>query len=199
MQERKSRPSPFRRWRPIRTFLRNEEGVSAIEFAFIAPLMLVVYFGCVELSFLMRADRKVTATAASLSDLTTRLVTVNDADMQELYNAATVLMQPYPVTQTRMRITSVVDNGDGQQRVAWSDGHGMTARAEDSLVTIPEGILPSPGSLIMTEVEYDYQSPTGIVLYNSMTMSDTFYLRPRRVTDIARVRQSNTNAFGPGT
>lgn len=199
MQERKSRPSPFRRSRPIRTFLRNEEGVSAIEFAFIAPLMLVVYFGCVELSFLMRADRKVTATAASLSDLTTRLVMVNDADMQELYNAATVLMQPYPVAQTRMRITSVVDNGDGQKRVAWSDGHGMTARAEDSLVTIPEGILPSPGSLIMTEVEYDYQSPTGIVLYNSMTMSDTFYLRPRRVTDIARVRQSNTNAFGPGT
>lgn len=184
-----------------RSFLRNQEGVSAIEFAFIAPLMLMVYFGCVELSFLMRADRKVTAAAASLGDLTTRLVMVTNTDLEELLEAAAVLMEPYPVGDTRIRITSVVDNGDGQQRVAWSDGHNMTARAEGTSVTIPDGILPSPGSLIMTEVEYDYASRTGIFLNQALTMSDTFYLRPRRVTEITRLRGEGSdecvNTGGP--
>lgn len=183
---------------PWRRFFHNQDGVSAIEFAFIAPLMLLVYFGCVELSFLMRADRKVTATAASLGDLTTRLVMVTDNDLEELLEAATVLMEPYPVGDTRIRITSVVDNGDGQQRVAWSDGHNMTARTEGSVVTIPEGILPSPGSLIMTEVEYSYQSRTGIVLHEALTMSDTFYLRPRRVTEITRLRDESGSCSNTG-
>ncbi|MFN4023435.1 MAG: TadE/TadG family type IV pilus assembly protein [Hyphomonas sp.] len=192
-----SRLSPrwYRKRRTLKGMLRNEEGISAVEFAFIAPVMLLIYFGCVELSFLMRADRKVSATAASLGDLTARLAMVTDGDLRELYNAAGVLMQPYPVADARMRITSVVDNGDGEKRVAWSEGHNIAPRAVNSLVTVPDGIVPSPGAIILTEVEYDYQSNIGFVLSEPMTMKDRFYLRPRRVHVIDRV--GNSGAFGP--
>lgn len=185
--------------RTLMGMLRNQDGISAVEFAFIAPLMLLIYFGCIELSFLMRVDRKVTATAHSLGDLTARLATVTDEDMRELYNAATVLMQPYPAAQTRMRITSVVDNGNGQTRVAWSDGHNLPDRMVGSLVTIPEGIVPSPGSIILTEVEYDYSSNIGFVINSTMTMKDTFYLRPRRVTNIERTSGGGSGGFGPAS
>lgn len=192
-----SRLSPrwYRKRRTLKGMLRNEEGISAVEFAFIAPVMLLIYFGCVELSFLMRADRKVSATAASLGDLTARLAMVTDGDLRELYNAAGVLMAPYPAADARMRITSVVDNGDGEKRVAWSEGHNVAPRAVNSLVTVPDGIVPSPGSIILTEVEYDYQSNIGFVLSQPMTMKDRFYLRPRRVHVIDRV--GNAGAFGP--
>ncbi|MBU3922209.1 MAG: pilus assembly protein, partial [Alphaproteobacteria bacterium] len=96
------------RWRGIQGIWYNEKGVSAVEFALIAPVMILIYFGCIELSLLMRADRRVTSTASSLGDLTARLVTATDADMQELYSAAAVIMQPYPVQAASMRITSVV-------------------------------------------------------------------------------------------
>ncbi|WP_267878712.1 MULTISPECIES: TadE/TadG family type IV pilus assembly protein [Hyphomonas] len=178
--------------------MRNEDGVSAVEFAVIAPLMVLIFFGCIELSFLMRADRRVTATASSLGDLTSRLATVTDADMRELYNAATVMMQPYPASETRMRITSIEDNGNGQKRVKWSDGHEMTPRAVNSLVNIPDGIVPSPGSVILTEVEYDYSSGFGFVIDTSTTIADSFYLRPRRVSNIERSRSGGSApAFGP--
>ncbi len=185
----------------LKSLLRNEDGVSAVEFAFIAPLMVLIFFGCIELSFLMRADRRVTATAASLGDLTSRLASVTDADMHELYNAAAVMMQPYRASETRMRISSIVDNGDGQKRIAWSDGHEMTARAVGSLVVVPDGIVPSPGSVILTEIEYDYDSGISLIIDTNITMGDTFYLRPRRVSNIERIRDGGGGApaFGPAS
>ncbi|MGA1343669.1 MAG: TadE/TadG family type IV pilus assembly protein [Hyphomonas sp.] len=188
------------RWRGIQGIWSNEKGISAIEFALIAPVIILIYFGSIELSLLTRADRRVTTTASSLGDLTARLVTVTDTDMQELYDAAVVLMSPYPASSARMRITSVVDNGDGQTRVAWSDGFNMTAYSENALITVPEGLVTSPGSVIVAEVEFDYESTVGLVLDASQTLEDTFYLRPRRVNTINRVRDGNAaTGFGPSS
>lgn len=184
----------------ILSIMRNESGVSAVEFAIIAPLILLIYFGCIELSLLMRADRKVTATASVLGDLTARLSTVTDADMRELYSASSVMMQPYGASTARLRITSIVDNGDGQKRVAWSDGHNMVPRIVGTTVVVPDGIVPQPGSVIMTEVEYDYSSGIGFVLSGNKTLSDKFYLRPRRVNIIERSTSgSGPPAFGPAS
>lgn len=184
----------------LKDILRKEDGIAAIEFAIIAPLMVLIFFGCIELSLMMRADRRVTATASTLGDLTSRLATVTDEDMRELYNAAAVMMQPYPASDTRMRITSIVDNGNGRKEVRWSDGHRMTARTVGSLVQMPEGIVPSPGSVILTEIEYDYSGITQVI-DTSKTLTDTFYLRPRRVSNIERVRSGGSGppAFGPSS
>jgi Flp pilus assembly protein TadG len=188
------------RWRGIQGICYNEKGVSAIEFALIAPVIILIYFGAIELSLLARADRRVTTTASSLGDLTARLVNVTDADMQELYNASVVLMSPYPASSARMRISSVVDNGDGQTRVAWSDAFNMTAYSENALITIPEGLIASPGSVIVAEVEFDYESTVGFVLDASQTIEDTFYLRPRRVNTISRVQDGDAaTGFGPSS
>ena len=186
------------RWRGIEGLWYNEKGVSAVEFALIAPVLVMVYFGCIELSLLMRADRRVTATAASLGDLTARLITVSDQDMMELYSASAVMMQPYSAEVARMRITSVVDNGDGQTRVAWSDAFNIDAYAANANITLPEGLVPSPGSVIVAEVEFDYESRIGFVLNTSRVVKDTFYLRPRRVTSIPRVKDNDdATGFGP--
>lgn len=188
------------RWRGIKGLWYNEKGVSAVEFALIAPVLVLVYFGCIELSLLMRADRHVTATAASLGDLTARLVSVSDQDMMELYNAATVMMQPYSADAARMRITSVVDNGDGQTRVAWSDARNIDPYTPNATITVPAGLVPSPGSVIVAEVEYDYESQVGFVLSTSRTVKDVFYLRPRRVTSIPRVKDNDDKTgFGPAS
>lgn len=188
------------RWRGIQGIWYNEKGVSAVEFALIAPLMILIYFGSIELSLLMRADRRVTSTASSLGDLTARLSTASDADMQELYAAATVLMQPYPANTSRMRITSVVDTGDGTTRVDWSDGFNMTPYTKGALITVPAGLVPTPGSVIVSEVEFEYESTIGLVLDTSRTLKDVFYLRPRRVTSIARTKDNDDKTgFGPSS
>jgi hypothetical protein len=120
--------------------------------------------------------------------------------MQELYDAASVIMQPYTASTARMRLTSVEDNGDGQTRVGWSDGFNMSPHAEDSLITVPAGLVPTPGSVIVAEIEFDYDSQIGMVLDTSRTLTDVFYLRPRRTTTIERVRDADdATGFGPSS
>ncbi len=186
--------SPLQRW------AREQRGVSAVEFALIAPLLIFIYLSCVEVSLMMRADRRVTATASTLGDLTARLGTVTNDDLAELYDSAVILMQPYPAAQTRMRITSVVDSGNGEKRVGWSEGHNMVALTPGVLIDVPDGIVQQPGSVILTEVEFDYSSNIGFFLKSDVKLSDRFYLRPRRVQKIDRVSgPSGSVPFGRGS
>lgn len=189
------------RWRGIQGLCYNEKGISAVEFALIAPVMVLLYLGCIELSLMMRADRRITTTSASLGDLAARLSVVTDADMREMFQAANVLMQPHSAATARMRITSVADTGDGQPRVQWSDGYNITAHAPNTILSVPAGIIPPNGSVIVSEVEFDYSSSLGFVIDTTRTMKDTFYLRPRRVIAIERQTEGGSGppAFGPGT
>ena len=60
-----SRLNPRLKWRGIRGLRYNEQGISAVEFALIAPLLIILYLGAIELSLLMEVDRRVTQTSAS--------------------------------------------------------------------------------------------------------------------------------------
>lgn len=174
-------------WRNIRGIFRAEDGVSAVEFAMIAPVMILLYFGCIELSFMMTLDRKVTSAASSLGDLAARDDIITDADLADIVQATRMIMQPNDITLARMRLTSIGDqDNDGVMKVTWSDGYNMSAYAEDSNFVVPADIAPSGGSVILAEVEYDYESPFGFFFRSKKTLRDEFYLRPRRVNFIVR-------------
>ena len=194
-----SRLNPRLKWRGVRGLRYNEQGISAVEFALIAPLLIVLYLGAIELSLLMEVDRRITQTTASLGDLTARLSTVTDSDMTEMFAAAKIMMQPYDATTAGMRITSIVDKGDGNPKVAWSDAHVLSPYEPGTTVDLPDGIMPSPGSIILAEVQYNYESKFGYIIPSTKLLTDKFYLRPRRVSEIARVTTagSGTNPFGP--
>ena len=191
-----SRLNPRLKWRGVRGIRYNENGVSAVEFALIAPLLLLMYLGAIELSLLMRVDRRVTSTSASLGDLTARLTVATDSDMRELFAAAEVMMQPYSARSARMRITSIVDDGDGKARVAWSDAYLMTPYSKGAKLSVPDGIMSSPGSVILSEVEYTYDGALGGFLTNGQVMRSQFYLRPRRVSELKRLTGGGS-PFGP--
>src|SRR6185437_3968415 len=56
----------------------DRRGLAAIEFAMLVPIMLVMFFGTVELSSGVAVDRKVTLVARTLSDLTSQSDRVDD-------------------------------------------------------------------------------------------------------------------------
>lgn len=192
-----SRLNPRLKWRGIRGFCYNEKGISAVEFALIAPFMALLFFGAIELSFLMRADRRVTSTAASLGDLTTRLAAVTDTDMVEMFQAARVMMSPLDANASRMRLTSIVADSNGNTTVGWSDAYNMTPLTPGAPISVPAGIVSANGSVVLSEVEYDYTSTIGYFLSTDKTLTDRFYLRPRRVNILPRLDDGDpTTGFG---
>lgn len=170
-------------------FARDERGISAVEFGLIAPFMALIYFGCIELSLMMTVDRKVTGATAALGDLTSRAASVNNSDLTDIFEATRMVMQPHNMTGIRMRVSSLYEDS-GQVKVGWSDGCNLTPLVADVAVTIPDNLIPTDGTIIMAEIEYDYYSGIGYFFSSSKTLTDKFYLRPRRVDSITRDRTS---------
>ncbi|WP_084420970.1 TadE/TadG family type IV pilus assembly protein [Henriciella litoralis] len=170
-----------------RLLRKANRGVSAIEFALIAPVMILIYFACIELSFMMVLDRKVTSSASALGDLVARASTVTDDDLSDIFEASRMIFQPNPIGDARLRVTSIYDDG-GTVRVAWSDAMNMSAYSDGQTIEVPDGLIPSGGSVILSEVEYDYESTLGYFFTTNKTLRDKFYLRPRRTDFVARIR-----------
>jgi Flp pilus assembly protein TadG len=167
----------FRRWRG------DARGVSAIEFAFIAPILILCYFGVAELCGAMLAQRKASHVASEVGDLVAQCQTVAASDFSSSTstNFWAVL---------GMRITSITANAaDTAFTVNWSydNGGALTAYPTNTAMTdaaLP-GLIPANGSAIMSETQYTYASPVNIVVKNALTFNGKFYLAPRQVSVIS--------------
>jgi Flp pilus assembly protein TadG len=166
----------------------SHKGVMATEFALIAPIMISMYFGVTELSDGYTAKGKVTVVASTAADLTAQEAAVCDAEMNDIFAALGAIMFPYPTNNMKIKISSLIDDGNGGVKVAWSDAQNTTPRVVNSTVSIPSGLVTkgSGGSVIFAEVTYNYSSPAGYLIYGTIPLSDQFYLHPRRAAQIAR-------------
>jgi Flp pilus assembly protein TadG len=174
--------------RAARGLRQSESGMAATEFALIAPVMLVLYFGVTELADGLLANSKTASMASTAADLASQNDKLCDSEMNDIFAAVNAIMFPYPTTGTTIVISSLVDNGSGGVNVAWSDAQNGAARTVGSTVTIPTGLVTagSGDSVILAEVTYNYASPAGQLIYGTLQMSDTFYTHPRRTQTVTR-------------
>ena len=164
----------------FRSFHRDDSGLSALEFALIAPIMITMYMGAVELSHALTIDRRVTSVASAAADLVAQSEQVSGSDLGDIFTASSTIMLPYSATPISIVLSSVVADEDNKTEVAWSCAHNGTARTEGQEISLPEGLTQPFSSVIMAEVSYVYTPVVGEHITGGFTMSETFYLRPRR-------------------
>ena len=170
---------PFRSW--LR-FKRNTSGVAAIEFAMIVPIMVMLYMGAIEFGQALNVDRKVTSIASATADLVAQSKTVSQSDIQDIFKISKAIMEPYDDTSVSVVISSVTSDQDNNQSVDWSVSN-ISGNAHSQGGTIPgmsPNITEANTSVIVAEVQYTYTSPVSYYITGSITLSDTFYLRPRQ-------------------
>lgn len=180
-------------------FYRNRDGVAAVEFALLLPVMVIVYTGMVDVVQLVMVNRKVTQLTSALSDLTARVQSVSTADVENIINAAQTILMPYYGGKTTMVIASVVIDSAGVAKVCWSEPGNSTAPARGTTVAIPEIYRTPNTSVIMARASYEYKPLVGYVLNRSFTLGDSpIYARPRRglvggAANIEQVGRTGTN------
>ncbi len=84
--------------RQFARFRRACEGIAAVEFALILPLMLLLYLGSAETTQAVMASRKAAVAARTMSDLVgqqTANTNMTDTMMGNIFNAAATIMQPF--------------------------------------------------------------------------------------------------------
>ena len=165
-----------------RHLLRDKSGLAAVEFAMILPLMLVLFFGTVEVTSGVAVNRKVTIVTRTLSDLTSQSSSVTDAQLANFFAASAAIMTPYSSSPVRATVSQVkVDGTTLKATVVWSRGakpHGV-----GDTVTVPDGLKPvAPAAdiyLIWSEVSYLFK-PLSHYTITDVNLADQTYTRPRQ-------------------
>jgi Flp pilus assembly protein TadG len=185
------------------SFFTRRDGVIAVEFAFVAPILVGMFFGLTELALALGVHADVINLSSVGSDLVAQESSVTTADMTNVFSALSAMLYPYSTTPAQITISSVIDDNSGASAgaanptgtVKWSCTQGGTARTTNSTYSFPtaaQGVITkgSGSSVIMAEVSYSYTLPVavripGVInLSGPYAMTSTFYSKPRRVTVI---------------
>ena len=172
--------------RPTGLFARfgmDRRGVSALEFALIAPILILTYFGVGELCEAMMAQRRTAHAASAVGDLTAQASSVASSDVSDIFSAATDILTPFTTTPLKLRLTSVTGNANAIPTVDWSCTQGtLTKNAQGSTYNgLPAGLITAAGdSVIVAESQYTWTSPAKYVLPNGLNFNEVFYLKPRK-------------------
>ena len=106
----------------LRRFARAQKGLAAVEFALIAPMMVFLLFGAVDLIDALGANRNAQNVAASLADVVARDTEISNSEMTGIWAAADILMFPESAATMDIRVTSVMIESATVARVVWSEG-----------------------------------------------------------------------------
>ncbi|MBS0296574.1 MAG: pilus assembly protein [Proteobacteria bacterium] len=168
----------------LRRLRRDHRGVSAIEFAMLAPVLIAFYLGLAEMSQGLMAQRRVEHTASAICDLTAQARSLKTADLTDTFLVGKLILSPFQTTTLSQRLSSVTVSSTGVAKVDWSQGSNMSARGVGSTVSLPANVVTNGQSVIMSEVSYVYTSPVNYILKSPITFTQTYYLRPRVVDQI---------------
>ena len=158
---------------------RDDRGVSAVEFALLAPLMIGLYLGCAEISDGIGADRKVSLAAATLANLASEVTSISTSDMTNILNASAAIITPYSASHLKATLSCIRIDSQGRATVAWSATLNGTARTVGASITIPSALAVPSSQLLFGEASYDYTPTVGYTITGTLTLSDKMYMAPR--------------------
>ena len=168
---------------------RDDRGVSAVEFALIAPILILMLFGSLAFSSSYTLWRRVATVASSSADLVARCNDVNDADLDDIIAAAGRIMRPFATDASNPSVqfvSAAKDNGNNIT-VEWSYPNTVTN------VNVDPDLIDENSSVIIATVTYN--APPGSIqqMFETInilgmfsftasptTFTETFYAKPRR-------------------
>lgn len=170
----------------------DHQGVAAIEFVFVAPVMIFMYFGLAEISSAIIADRQISHAANVAGDLATQVATIDAAQMSEIMTATTLVMgiPSNKIGDVKLEIASFSrDVNDNIVPLGKASLNAPITTPFDA-DGLDDLILSNNSGVVVARVEYDYE-PLKLRYFDSnFTLSETFLLKPRVAANVV---------FGTGT
>jgi Flp pilus assembly pilin Flp len=172
----------------IRRFASATRGLAAVEFALIAPIMIVLFFGVVEGSGVLSASRKTLLAANTLADLVAQETEVTKANLDDLFTGMEKVIDQRDIDAV-FRVVSVYrDPADDKVKVHWSyDSTGAKPYAAGSEYSgaLDVAIFDDASSLIVAEVGYDYASPISQKVIGATMIKKAASRWPRRALRVS--------------
>ncbi|MGN6775690.1 TadE/TadG family type IV pilus assembly protein [Rhizobium sp.] len=169
----------------LRRFVRDKDGVGAIEFAILFPVLLMLYLGAFELTVGLNASKRASRSAGSIADIISQQTSVTKSVLAGMPSVAGAIFAPYSTTGLTLKVTGIAIDTTGKATVAWSWAQdGTRPYTPGSTVTVPANMNQASTFLVRSELALPYQLlsfganflPSGT---NQITISRQYYYRQR--------------------
>jgi Flp pilus assembly protein TadG len=164
-----------------RDLASDSRGVAAVEFALLMPVLLLLYFGVVELTQGAMAQERAAHVASTVGDLVSQNATVTSANVTDIFSVGDTVLYPYPTSSLKMRVSSLSADTNGNVTVVWSQATGGLTKlsANSTVSSVPTNVIVANETVIMSESQYTYTSVFGQILPTPIVFNDVSYSHPR--------------------
>lgn len=171
--------------RTVRNLRGDRSGVGAVEFALIAPVLIILYMGSLEISVAMSVNKKLARASSTVADLVTQDSSVDKAFLSSMVNVAQSVMTPFPADGVKVKITGIAINNSGVGKATWSwQDDNTRPYATNSTQTLPSDLAIPNTFLVRTEIEFDHKLLLFVpdlpnIDVRTLHMKKTYHLRQR--------------------
>ncbi|MGW9230022.1 TadE/TadG family type IV pilus assembly protein [Pseudorhizobium sp. NPDC055634] len=176
-------------WNAVVGLWRDRRGAGAVEFALIAPLLLMIYITVFELTIGLSVSKRMARASGAIADLVTQQPSVTKSSLAAMINVAESIFVPYGASDISLDITGI-KVGATNSTVAWSwNEAGGKPHGKGSVIDIPEQ-MKVPDSFI---VHAELSVPHRLLMFmpgllpsevRDITIRRDFYYRSRNGTAI---------------
>jgi Flp pilus assembly protein TadG len=179
---------------PLKKFSDATDGVAAVEFGLIVPILLALFLGCVELSQGVAASRRVSQVAGTAGDLVAQVpssTTPTTAYVQNVMDVSSYILAPYNTSALKITVKSIISGATATNtRELWTcvyNGNNpnvaCTCPTATTAYTLPSGLLGANDGVVVADVEYNYTPLVSLNFFiktsSTVKMTEKLYLKPR--------------------
>ena len=166
-------------------FKSDNNAVAAVEFALIAPILILLFIGTVEISLAISINRKVARISSAVADLVTQSPQLTANEVNQIIQIAEKIMYPYD-NQVNITLTGIEIAG-GNATSKWvCNGSGCISGGSPQ--NVPAAIRKDGSFLVSSVVSTNHEPIVGFFNYSNGGLTDTgttwqmqeeMFLRPR--------------------
>lgn len=169
----------------IEAYALETRAVAAVEASFIFPIMIVLFFGTLDVGRAIMTNQKTIKASQVAADLITRNAQVSDFEVQEAINAAKLSLEPYATSRIQFDIVSVRFNDEAVPEIVWRETTGGMSPIDN--INARVGPIAQPGSgVVMVVARYLYEPIIAGFIIDEIAMEEVAFARGRRSEIVCR-------------
>ncbi|OWW04929.1 hypothetical protein ATY81_02890 [Rhizobium sp. R72] len=173
-----------------RRFTGDRQGVGAIEFAILFPILVMLYIGAFEITIGLSMSKRASRAAGMITDIVTQQKSVTKSWLADMPSVASAVFVPYGSTGLTIKITGISLDSAANPTVAWSWAQdGSRPYVVNSATTVPTDMKKADIFLVRTELSIPYKlflfAPNLVPNDSTITISRSYFYLPRVDSSVA--------------
>lgn len=168
----------------------DRQGVGGVEFALVAPMLIVLYLMAFELTMGLSVAKKASMASSTIADLVSREEAVDKTFLAGMADVSGAIFVPYPSKDLLINVSAIKIDSSKAAKVLWSwSTTGVAPYAVGTDAPVPADMLVADTFLIRSELSVSHE----LMMYlpglsgseaKNFTIAREYYFRQRLGTEI---------------